>query len=139
MTGVNLAAAQRRFVRLGAARRAVESSAKHRFSIWQRAEKRKDRLLSSSTPASYFSPPVPCRSLARSFLPVHRFERHSAVTWLYSFARGKGFLHLPSTILPLPGVPSFRLRFHDRFCYSVFRFGIFFFSLAQTLRHCICI
>lgn len=93
--------------RLGLARRAVESSAKHRFSIWQRAEKRKERLLSSSTPASYFSPPVSHDDpLVRSFLLVHRFERHSAVTWLYSLARGKGFLHLlPSTILPIPACP----------------------------------
>lgn len=30
-------------------RRTLESNAKHRFSIWQRAEKRKERLRSSST------------------------------------------------------------------------------------------
>lgn len=39
-----------------------------------------------------FSPhAVPWRSPVRSFFLVHRFERHSAVTWLYSLARGKGF------------------------------------------------
>lgn len=65
---------------------------------------------------SYFSPSILCPFLILSFFPVHRFERHSAVTWLFSLAHGKGSLHSlsSSTIL------------YNLFCYFVFRFSLFF-------------
>lgn len=94
----------------GAARRDDgESSAKHRFSIWQRAEKRKERLLSSSAPPHIslhiHSAPVAFVPSSLSIdlnvtQPWHGFSR---------FARGKGFLYLPrvrdSIPLPLPLFP----------------------------------
>lgn len=73
------------------------------------SEKKKFRL-------SYFSPSI-LPFLIRSFFPIHRFERHSAVTWLFPLARGKGSLHSlsSSTIL------------YNLFCYFVFRLSLFFF------------
>lgn len=101
----------------------IESSAKHRFSIWQRAEKSwKKRLLrfflkKKKIRLSYFSPSI-LPFLIRSFFPTHRFERHSAVTWLFPLAREKGSLHSlsSSTIL------------YNFFCYFVFRLSLFFIS-----------
>lgn len=67
---------------------AVESSAKHRFSIWQRAEKRK-----GCVPPSFHRDSPSSSSSPSQF---HRFPRHSAVTRLFV-----------SSLPVLPAVPAF--------------------------------
>lgn len=145
MTGVNLAAAQRGS--FDSARRGEPLNRARNIDSQFGSEQKSGKTVSFLLqPRLIFFPTrLTCRSLARSFFPVHRFERHSAVTWLYSFARGKGFLHLPSTILPLlacppsacPPCPPCDSTIASATLFSVL--VSFFFLLAQTLRHCICI
>jgi len=91
----------RRTARFGSARRAVESSAKHWFSIWQRAEKRKERLLSSSTPPHIFPHPFHTDPL---FVPSSlSIDLNVTQPW-HGFTRlREEFLHL-LRFIPFPRV-----------------------------------
>lgn len=126
-------------VRRGSARWAIESSAKHRFSIWQRAEKRKERLLSSSTPPHisphpfHTYPPFVPSSLSIDLnvtQPWHGFTRLLARTVFYIFLLLPRISPFWRALLPSV-IPRSLLLLYFPFC------SLFF--LAQSLRHCICI
>jgi len=116
----------RRTTRFGSARRVVESSTKHWFSIWQRAEKRKERLLSSSTPPHIFPHPF---YTDPSFVPSSlSIDLNVTQPW-HGFTRllaGRVFYIFYDSFPFLVSSYSYCLRFYDRFCYFVFRFGLFF-------------
>lgn len=112
--------------------RAVESNAKHRFSIWQRAEKWKERLLFSSTPPhiSSLHPPHTVLSFVPSSLSI---DLNVTQLW-HGFTCSRDFLHLPSST-------SFGIHSaYDSTIASATLFSISIsFFLAQPLCHCICI